>query len=268
MLAFSGMARLPVSITIISLNEETNIARALKSVAWAEDILVVDSGSTDRTVEIARTHGARVLQNAWLGYGQQKNFAQAQAKHDWVLNIDADEVVSPALFEEIERSLAKVQSGRLQADAFCFPRKTYYLGKWIRHGGWYPNVLVRLANRNKCSWTEPHVHEELLARGPVVSLQQALDHYAFTSIRDQILTNLRFARLGTEDLRRKGVRPSLIRLIFKPAGKFLETYFLKRGFLDGLPGFIISINAAHSIFLKYAFLFEPEIEEAAKRSAK
>jgi len=160
----------------------------------------------------------------------------------------------------------KVQAGQLQADAFSFPRRTFYLGRWIRYGGWYPNILVRLANRKKCSWTEPNVHEQLVAKGPILSLKNPLDHYAFPSIRDQILTNLRFARLGTEDLRRRGVRPNILQLIYKPVGKFVETYLLKRGFLDGLPGFIISINAAHSIFLKYAFLFEPLIENSIKRS--
>lgn len=255
------MTRPPLSITIITLNEEENIRHAIQSVSWADEIIVIDSGSTDQTVTIAKELGAKVFYNSWQGYGQQKNFAQKQASHDWVLNIDADEVISSELRSEIETALKKVQSGDLNAQGFYFPRKTFYLGRWIQHGGWYPNHLVRLVYRPSASWTEPHVHEELQVQGTVVGLTQPLHHYAFSSIQDQILTNLRFSRLGSQDLKRTGQKPSLCRLILKPIGKFIETYLIKRGFLDGLPGFIISVNAAHSMFLKYAYLIEARIRK-------
>lgn len=250
---------MPLSVTIITLNEEANIAQAIQSVAWADEIVVVDSGSSDRTCEIAREQGARVLVNPWSGYGQQKNFAQAQARHPWVLNIDADERVSANLAEEIRHAIARSDSGASGAVGFSFPRKTYYLGRWIRHGGWYPNVLTRVTKRDRGRWTEPPVHEELRVEGEVVQLSEPLDHFAFSSIQDQILTNIRFSRLGSLHLRDQGQSASLVKLIFKPIGKFFETYFLKWGILDGIAGFIISVNAAHSMFLKYAYLFENRI---------
>jgi glycosyltransferase involved in cell wall biosynthesis len=265
---FKLMSRPPVSVTIITLNEEENILRAMQSVSWAEEILVIDSGSTDRTVEIAQSAiiaaNVRVIIHPWPGYGQQKNFAQSQATHDWVLNIDADEEVSPDLKQEIEKNLEQLQttnSTTSDVQGFFFPRKTFYLGRWIKHGGWYPNHLVRLVNRKFAQWTEPQVHEELQVNGKVVGLKNPLHHFAFLSIHDQILTNLKFSRLGSEDLKKTGQQPSLQRLILKPVGKFFETYLIKGGFLDGLPGFIISINASHSMFLKYAYLSEEKIRE-------
>ncbi|MBC7691863.1 MAG: glycosyltransferase family 2 protein [Methylotenera sp.] len=259
------MSRPPVSVTIITLNEEKNIVRAVKSVLWADEVLVVDSGSTDRTLELARALGAKVMTNPWPGYGKQKNFAQAQAAHDWILNIDADEEVSPELSQEILAALEGVDSKASEraeattARGFYFPRKTYYLGKWIEHGGWYPNFLTRMANRKFARWSEPAVHEALLVDGPVKKLSLPLLHYTFSNIQDQILTNLKYSQEGYQELLKKGQRPSLIRLLLKPAGKFIETYFIKKGFMDGLAGFIISINAAHSMFLKYAYLIEADL---------
>jgi glycosyltransferase involved in cell wall biosynthesis len=261
------MARPPVTVTIITLNEEDNLRRAIESVRWAEEVVVVDSGSTDRTVELARELGAKVFQNPWPGYGQQKNYAQRQAAHDWILSLDADEAVGPRLAREIQDALATLETeranGHRDTRGFSLPRKTFYLGHWIRHGGWYPNYLVRLADRRAASWSEPQVHEALEVRGETLRLHEALDHYSFNSIHDQILTNLRFSRLGSQELSRRGMRPSVLKLVLKPIGKFLETYFLKRGFLDGLPGFIISVNAAHSMFLKYAYLLETRIKKNA-----
>lgn len=248
--------RPPVSVTIISLNEEDNIVRAIQSVAWADEVLVVDSGSTDQTVELARQQGARVIHNPWPGYGRQKNFAQEAASHDWIFNLDADEEVPPKLAQEIQNALTQVKTGQSQAVAFEMPRKTFYLGRWIAHGGWYPNYLVRLANRKHARWSEPHVHEAWIAEGPVLRLNEPLHHYAFKTIADQVRTNLNFARLGAQELVRRGKRPSVAKLLLKPKWKFIETYVLKRGFLDGLPGLIISINAAYSMFMKFAFLWE------------
>jgi glycosyltransferase involved in cell wall biosynthesis len=255
------MARPPVSVTIIALNEEENLPQAIRSVSWAEEVIVIDSGSTDSTVKVAQELGAKVIFNSWPGYGQQKNFAQNQTVHDWVLNIDADEVVSPKLANEIQNALSQLKPAThpISPKGFYFPRKTFYLGRWIRHGGWYPNHLVRLVDKKFAAWTEPSVHEELRVNGEVQGLTEPLSHYAFSSIQDQILTNLRFSRLGSQDLQKTGQKPSMSRLILKPVGKFLETYLLKRGFLDGLAGFIISVNAAHSMFLKYAYLSEADI---------
>ncbi|MBS1963603.1 MAG: glycosyltransferase family 2 protein [Bdellovibrionales bacterium] len=251
------MPRPPLSVTIITLNEENNIARAIESVRdFAQETLVVDAGSTDHTVEIARNLGATVITNPWRGYGQQKNFAQSHAKHDWVLNVDADEAVSPELAVEIQHALERNEGKDVAG--YSMPRLSYYLGRWIRHGGWYPNRLVRLANRKASAWTEPDVHEELVVRGSVLPLGHDVFHYPFRNITEQIETNLRFSRLGSEALRKRRVGKSLALLLVKPIGKFVETYFVKGGFRDGIAGFIISVNAAHSIFLKYAYLFEDD----------
>ena len=246
-----------LSVTIVTLNEEKNLERCISSVrGLADEIIVVDSGSTDRTVKIAEALGAKVFENAWKGYGEQKNFAHLKCSSNWVLNLDADEEVSPALKEEI-RQIVQNNSDNTKI-GYSVPRLTWYLGRWIRHGGWYPNRLVRLSQKNSSQWSEPCVHEALIVQGTVGELKSDLLHYPFLTISDQIDTNLRYSKLGTEALRKKGRSFSLLKIIIKPIGKFFETYFIKAGFLDGVPGFIISVNATHSIFLKYANLLEVE----------
>jgi glycosyltransferase involved in cell wall biosynthesis len=248
-------SRPQLSAVIITLNEERNLLRCLKSVAWAAEVIVVDSGSTDRTCEIAAQAGAKIIQHAWEGYGQQKNWAMAHASQPWVLFLDADEEVPGELKEEILAFLER--GGSMDGQTYrgaSFPRKTWFLGRWVLHGGWYPNRLVRLAYREGARWTEPAVHEALQAPGPVREMCSDLLHYTFRDVGEQVLTNVRFARLGAKVAAQRGERGSLARILFKPIGKFLETYIWKRGFLDGFPGFVISINAAHSIFMKYVEL--------------
>ena len=248
------MSPLPISVTIITLNEERNISRCIQSVrGWVNEIIVVDSGSTDHTCTLAKNLGAKVFENAFQGYGQQKNYAQSLTQNDWVLNLDADECVSPELALEIQSLFS---AGIPASSGYQIPRLSYYLGRWIKHGGWYPNRLVRLYNKKVSSWSEPEVHEACHVKGPVSVLNRDILHWPFSDIREQIETNMRFSKLGANALIQKGGKPSLLKLIIKPVGKFIETYFIKRGFKDGLPGFIISINAAHSMFLKYATLFE------------
>jgi len=242
--------RPPLSVVIITLNEEHNLPRCLSSVTWATEIMVIDSGSTDRTQDIAREAGARVLQHDWEGYGQQKNWALGQTTQPWVLFLDADEVVSKGLKEELIAFIAN--PGKFHGAAV--PRKTWFLGRWILHGGWYPNALVRLVRRDGAKWTEPSVHESLVAGGPVVRMTNDLLHYTFRDVGENVLTNVRFSRLGAKVAKARGERGSLFRIFLKPMGKFLETYFWKLGFLDGFPGFVISMNAAHSIFMKYVEL--------------
>jgi hypothetical protein len=194
----------------------------------------------------------------WQQYQQSVGRAEAEAEHLAELLKQQQEatgyyIVSAALkLRTVERAGA--------AKGFYFPRKTYYLGRWIQHGGWYPNHITRIVDRRAGQWSEPAVHESLQISGEVRGLRHALNHYTFSEIRDQILTNLNFSRLGYLELKNKGQRASVVRLLLKPLGKFFETYLLKRGFLDGLPGLIISINAAHSMFLKYAYLIEGEIQ--------
>jgi hypothetical protein len=172
-----------------------------------------------------------------------------------VLFLDADEQVSEPLAQEISAFLAAdgVVDGRRFHGA-QFPRKTWFLGRWILHGGWYPNRLLRLARRESGRWTEPAVHETLEAPVPVRAMRADLLHYTFRDVGDQVATNVRFSRLGAQVAKKRGERGSLLKILFKPPGKFFETYLWKRGFLDGFPGFVISMNAAHSIFLKYVEL--------------
>lgn len=253
----------PLSVTLITLNEERNIARALESVrGWADDILVVDSGSSDATCRIAESFGARVIHHNWPGFGAQKNFAQYQAKNPWILNLDADEELTDPLRQEIDQFLARVEEGTETAKLVRIPRKTRYMGRWILHGGWYPNHLVRLAHRDYARWSEPAVHEAWISR-PGVSAATAtflnpLLHHTFKDIEDQVRTNLVYSRRGYEDLKERGKRASLLKMILKPIGKFLETYIFKLGCLDGIPGFVISVNAAHSMFLRYAYFYDPD----------
>ena len=255
------MQRPRLSVTFITLNEASKIEQSLKAAAFADERIVVDSGSTDGTPEIAARLGAKVFHNPWPGFGQQKNFAADKASNDWVLNLDADEVLPPELVHEIKEWLTAQQvhleSGGIPA-ILSLPRKTFYHSQWIRYGGWYPNAVARLSHRKYARWTEPEIHERLEGTGPVQVTQNPLLHYSFDSIGDQISTNLRYARLGSRELSRRGQRFSLIRLLFKPISKFVECFFWKGGFLDGRLGLIIAVNAAHSMFLKQAFLLESE----------
>ena len=242
---------LGLSVTIITLNEEKKLQKCLESLSgWVDEVIVVDSGSTDATLEIARSFGARIFKRDWPGFGQQKNYAMSQCKQDWVLNVDADEVVSPQLRASIRQFLERVKAGKEAARGAELPRLSWYLGRWIRHGGWYPNHLARLCDRNAAKWTEPPLHEALQVNGRLARLSGDLLHYTFDSVGDQVATNIRYARLGAEAAQARGEVATLARILLKPIGKFLETYVWKRGFLDGFPGFVISVNAAHSIFMK------------------
>jgi glycosyltransferase involved in cell wall biosynthesis len=223
-------------------------------------VLVIDSGSTDETVDLARQSGAEVVVRRWEGYGQQKNYAQSIAKNDWVLSLDADERATSELAREVAHFL---RSRGTDEWAASFPRKNYFMGQWIRFGGWYPNRLIRLAHRKKGKWTTPHVHEELtIDDGKIVPLNSPIHHFSFSSLQDQVLTNLRFSSLGTEQLMAQGKKGGVFLLLIKPLGKWIETYIVKQGFRDGVYGFVISVNAAYSVFLKYAGLVLKQNEDS------
>lgn len=241
-----------MSLVVITRNAEEHIARCLKSVPFAADIVVVDSGSTDATVQIAKTHGARVFVEEWRGFGPQKRRATDLARTDWVLNLDADEALSAASQSELEKLL---KSGEPQCDAFAFPRLSFHMGRWIRHGGWYPDWQTRLYDRRRANWSEAQIHEKVGAAS-VRRLNEPIFHWVFKDLADQVQTNNRYSSLGSHQLLESGRRFSTLNLIVKPGVKFLETYIWKRGFLDGLPGFIIAVGAAYSVFLKWAKLWE------------
>ena len=249
-----------ISATIITFNEESNVAKAIKSLSFVDEIIVVDSHSTDRTIEIAKDLGAKVLLNKFAGYGQQKNFAASQCSTPWVLNIDADEEVTETLKNSI---LQTVNSGPEEtSNIYYLQRMTQFCGQWIKHGGWFPDNIGRLYKKDHAHWTEPQVHEKLVTKidrqrpkNPPF-LKGLLKHYSFPTVLSQVQTNIKYARLGSKQLTLKNKsRPHFSKIILKPLGKFIECYILKKGLLDGKAGLIIAMNAAYSIFLKYTFAF-------------
>jgi glycosyltransferase involved in cell wall biosynthesis len=241
----------PVSVTVITRDEATNIEACLASVAWADDVLVVDCGSTDRTVDLARNKGARVIVKDWPGYGAQKNFAATEARHDWILSVDADERVTPELATEIRARLA----GQVSAAGFRIPRVTFHLGRWIRTTDWYPDYQLRLYDRRRARWKEQRVHESVTADGPVEQLANDLQHYAYRDITHHHQTMDRYTTLAAEDMYASGRRAGFVDVALHPPAAFFRNYVLRRGFMDGTPGFIISAMNAHYVFLKFAKLW-------------
>ena len=237
-----------VSATIITLNEEKNIGRAMESLRCCEEVVVVDSGSTDRTILLAKQRGARVIVHDWAGYAQQKNFAAEQAANDWVLSMDADE----ALGEELEAEILTLKGEGFSVDGYSVPRLAQYLGKWIRHSGWYPDRKVRLYDRRKGSWAGEYVHESVVVNGQVAELEGNLLHFTCDSLSAHLRTLDRYTTLAAQELIAGGRRRPAYRLAIDPAWTFVRTYIVHRGFLDGYEGFTIAYMAALYTFLKYA----------------
>ncbi|MBX2993370.1 MAG: glycosyltransferase family 2 protein [Bdellovibrionaceae bacterium] len=244
--------KLPISLVVISKNEELNIERCLKSAEnLVSEMLVLDSGSSDKTVEIAQKAGARVLETSWEGFGAQKARGAREAQHDWILSLDSDEALSPELAAEIH---AKFSSLDPKA-GYEMPRKSFHMGRWILHGGWYPDRQLRLFNRAHSMWNQAPIHEKVeCARRE--RLNHPLLHWVFRNLHHQIDTNNRYSSLQAAQAVHGGREASLLMLIFKPWSKFIECYVWKRGFLDGIPGFIIAVGAAYSVFLKWAKIWE------------
>jgi glycosyltransferase involved in cell wall biosynthesis len=237
-----------ITATIITLNEERNIARSIESLRCADEILIVDSGSVDRTVELAEKLGARVIEAGWRGYAAQKNWAAEQASHDWILSLDADEALSEALEAEIW-SLKK--TGPRQ-DAYTMPRLARYLGRWILHSGWYPDRKVRLYRRGTARWVGEFVHESVVVEGRTGHLDSNILHFTCDSLSEHLKTLDKYTTLAAQEIAARRVKVPLSRLIVDPPWTFLKTYFLQLGFLDGLEGLTIAYMAAFYTFLKYS----------------
>lgn len=244
-----------MSLVIISLNEEANIERCIRSAPWVDEVIVLDSGSSDRTQEIAKSLGAKVFVEPFRGFRAQKQRATDLAKNDWILSLDADEALSEGASQELKFLAESDQLN--QYDGFEMPRLSFHMGRWIKHGGWFPDRQLRLFNRKSAGWAKGHVHERIEAKR-VLRINALLHHWPFGSLTEQIKTNNEYSSLGARDLFDQGKKFSVLKLIFKPWSKFMETYFIKRGFLDGMPGFIIAVGAAYSVFLKFAKLRELE----------
>jgi glycosyltransferase involved in cell wall biosynthesis len=248
---------LKISATIITLNEESNIKAACESVSWADEIVVIDSGSTDRTREIAGSQGAKVITNAWPGFGLQKQFAVDQSSHEWIFSLDADERAS----EELQRSIASLRSKRDAelADGYLIARRSFYQGRWITGGGWYPNRQLRLFRKSHGSWKPRHIHEsvEMKDGSRVEELQGDLLHY---SIRNAAyhhrMIGERYAPLAAQQMFEDGRRTSAIGVATAGPAAFIRSLVLKGGFRDGFAGFTIARFAAHHAFLKHLMLWE------------
>ena len=239
---------LKISATLVTLNEEMNLPRALESLRCCDEVVVVDSGSTDRTVEIARRQGARVIESEWRGYAAQKNFAAEQAAHDWILSLDADEALSEAL--EAEIWVIKREGPR--ADGYTIPRLAQYWGRWILHSGWYPDRKIRLYDRRKARWAGEYVHESVQVDGRVAHLESNLLHYTCSSLSQHLKTMDRYTTLAAEEMVVRGRRAPLWRILLHPPWAFFKSYVLQRGFLDGFEGLVIAYMAALYVFVKYA----------------
>ncbi|MFQ5956860.1 MAG: glycosyltransferase family 2 protein [Candidatus Brocadiales bacterium] len=248
------MSKPPISVCIITHNEEAKIRRCLESVKWAGEIVVIDSGSTDKTVEICREYTDRVYQRPFPGHIEQKNNALDLASHEWALCIDADECLSPKLTMEIQEELST--NGNAYAGYFL-PRHTYFLGKWINHCGWYPDYKLRLFRKDLGRWGGINPHDRVtLKSGATKNLSGDLWHFSYDDISSQLITINKFTSIFAEQMQKEGVRFSLFPMIFRPIGRFFSMYFVKRGFLDGVPGLIIAIMGSMYSFLKYAKCWE------------
>ncbi len=248
-------SQLDLSVVIITYNEEKHIQDCLASVSWASDVVVVDSGSTDNTRTLAKENNARVIEQPFLGFGKQKQFAIDQAKYDWVFLLDADERISPELAQSI-RTLFATTKEKQRHHGYVVNRCSFHLGKWIHHGGWYPDKILRLVNRKYGGLTDVEIHEEIQVQGTSGFLKGHLLHYVFNDLTHNVNKNNLYSSIGAASLYKAGKKPSLLKMLLKPLSKFIECYVYKLGFLDGLAGFIIAIGAAYSMFLKQSKLWE------------
>ncbi len=239
---------LKISATLVTLNEESNLARALESLRCCDEIVVVDSGSHDRTTEIASRLGARVVDSEWRGYAAQKNFAAEQASHDWILSLDADEALSEAL----EAEIWEIKRNGPQADGYTIPRLAQYMGRWILHSGWYPDRKIRLYDRRQGRWVGEYVHESVKVDGRLAHLKCNLLHYTCDSLSQHLKTMDRYTTLAAQEWVAQRQPTPLWRLLLTPPWAFLKTYFFQRGFQDGFEGLVIAFMAAVYVFVKYA----------------
>jgi len=258
--------KLPLSVAVVTLNEERNLPRCLESVKdLAAEIVVVDSGSTDKTVEIAEAHGAKVFHNPWPGFREQRNIAHRYCTHEWVLALDADEWLTPELAKAIRGRLSNDGSGK--PDGYQLNRRNFYLGDWIWHA-WYPEWRLRLTRRDKSRWTGLDLHGYMEVDGLEERIREGdLLHYSYRDLEHHFQVTIKYAKSGAQDYLGAGRGFRWYKLLFSPTGRFLKTLILKQAWRDGWRGVIISYSSAMSVFAKYAFLLEERLknQQAEKR---
>ena len=232
----SGKGKLPLSVAVITLNEEDRLPDCLSSVSFAADLVVVDSGSSDRTVGIAREYGARVFEEAWRGFGPQKQFAIEQCLHDWVLVLDADERIPAETAAEIEEALRHPGHA-----AFSFPRKNYFMGRWMRHSGWWPDRVIRLFDKARCRMSANLVHESVSTAGSVGKMTNPIIHFTSKGLAQTVEKINRYSGAGAEELFRGGSKAGIGTAVLRGGWAFFSTYFIRLGFLDGSPGLVNAV---------------------------
>lgn len=250
-----------LSVIVITRNEERNLADCLESAKWANEIVVVDSASQDKTVQIAHQFTQRVYVRPWDGFAAAKSFALQQCTGDWILWLDADERLTKELADEVQ---AVVEKEDISFAAYEFPRKAFFLGKWIKHCGWYPGYVTRLFRKSAGEFSENKVHEYLRIEGSVGRLRNDLMHYTDPNLWHYFEKFNRYTALAAEGLAEDGARFSLLQLIIRPSWVFIRMYVVKLGFLDGVEGFILSVLSSCYVFTKYAKLWELTVR--SKRS--
>lgn len=246
-----------LSAVIITLNEEKNIRRCIESLqSVADEIIVVDSLSTDKTKEICLGLGVRFIEQKFLGYIEQKNFALSMATYDHVLSLDADE----ALDDQLQSEILKLKSN-FQCDGYEFNRLTMYNGFWVRHCGWYPDKKLRLIKKDKAKWGGTNPHDALILEGTLGYIPGDLKHYSYDSISSHILQTNKFSTIEAQSLFKRGKRASLLKILTRPPFQFFKDYILKKGFLDGRYGFIICLINSLYVLLKYAKMMDLELNK-------
>jgi glycosyltransferase involved in cell wall biosynthesis len=242
----------PISATVITYNEEHNIREALQSISWVNEIIVVDSGSSDDTVAICRGFTDKIFHREWTGYVDQKNYAVDRAGNDWILSLDADERSSPELCGEV-RELARAG---FRCPGYRIPRVTFFMGRWIRHGDWYPDYQLRLFDRRHGKWEGGRVHESVKMKESPSFLKGEIQHFTYRNFSDYLRRLELYSNLAALDYCQRGKSATALSLLGNPIGAFVKSYLVKRGFLDGTPGFAVAAMGAVSVFFKYAKLYE------------
>ncbi|MBL7661130.1 glycosyltransferase family 2 protein [bacterium] len=253
-----------ISAFIITFNEERYLEACIQSVSFCDEIIVIDSFSQDRTVEIAKQLGAKVFTRAWPGYRAQKAFGLEQCENEWVLNIDADERVTPELKENILSALSQAKSKNI--NGYYMNRVVFFLDRWWRRGGWYPEYRLRLLRKSKTTWGGTDPHEKPIVEGQTETLGGELEHYTYKNIEDQFSRLNKHSTDAAREEYQLGGRASLFSLIVNPLVRFFKFYVIKRGFSEGKAGFIVALAEAYYTFMKYAKVWEHEFNERKKRS--
>jgi len=251
-----------ISAVLVTHNEAVNIDDALRSLSWADEIVVVDCGSDDGTLDICRRHTGSIFHRDWTGYVDQKNFATEKASHNWIFSLDADERPSPELIAEIQ----SLRRSGFECAGYRIPRVAFFMGRWLRHGDWYPDEQLRLFDRTRGRWQGGRVHESFkLCDGAPGLLKGELHHFSYRSLSDYLKRLESYTSLAAADYNDRGKKASVPELVFNPFITFVKAYFLKRGCLDGVPGLMAAVMGSVSVYFKYAKLYELRHKEGTSR---